>query len=186
MINYKGDPIPKFDNLQKELDAIVNRVQDKLDNGHYINVAVLTENSCDRVYLKENIQSITGETPNRKSNKNVTNDNDYQGLYIFCKKENDHIEPQYVGMSRRIISRMKGHVYRASKNSATWVYQMIKTENQELSNEDAQSMIESYRKEKFKNMVVTFDIINEPYLMHIAEAYLAAELKTYWNSFKTH
>ncbi len=133
----------------------------------------------------------------------------YQGLYVFAeKKQNENIRYLYTGITRNASQRLNDHINSSNKGSATWAYLMVKKDKN--TNAELLRLIEKYHhkkkpskiKEQLKeqirnaiekkqeyiaNLFVTFiPVENDNYFLHMLEPYVAAKLKCYWNSFKTH
>ncbi len=128
----------------------------------------------------------------KKKEKTDKKDNEVTGLYIFF--END--EPLYVGISRRLIKRLRDHFLSNSHFSSSLVYLMARDEFELDTGElymgerkDFTHFIEN--RERLQEMMRKnwkIQIIPETdnYKLYYWEVALACKLKTRWNTFETH
>ena len=117
-----------------------------------------------------------------------------KGLYIFY--ENDI--PVYVGISRKILRRLRNHFVGKSHYQATLVYLMLRDvyDNDEKNDiyRGKRSEFEPFnnggREEKQEELINNFEIsiipIEDNYELYLTEVLAACELKTKWNCFQTH
>lgn len=201
--NYAGEKFPKFNKIGKRLKDVVKNIEDNFTDDDKILLVEkfkkTDKNKKDVIY--EFLKEIAGE-PNEKK--------EYRGIYIFAeKKEDGTFEYMYTGISRKAIQRLNDHVNRSDKGTATWAYMMVKKSADEKLKKEIdffhhrkvskkeenrknalkeliQEKIINIQKDYISNLYITFVPINENYFMHMVEPYVAAKLKCYWNSFKTH
>ena len=126
------------------------------------------------------------------------------------KKANGSFKYLYTGITRSASQRLNDHINSADKGSATWAYLMVKeqvlkdeikkfhhrkdtdlNESEKKEKEELKDKIKQAIKNKQKDciskLLVTFiPIENDNYFLSMLEPYVAAKLKCYWNSFKTH
>ena len=118
--------------------------------------------------------------------------NEVKGIYIFY--END--QPIYVGISRKIIQRLRNHFSGQSHNEASLVYLILrnKHDNSEkglyMGNRAELPEFKSERKSFQAKMINEWKVailpISDNYALYTTEVLLACELQTKWNSFQTH
>lgn len=114
---------------------------------------------------------------------------DFPGCYVML----DAGKPFYVGISRKVFTRLRQHVLADTHNSATLAYRMAAKWTGH-SMQRAQAMADSgFRREfdraraKIRALDVAYIEIDNPLVLHVFEAYAALELGTgEWNTFETH
>lgn len=115
-----------------------------------------------------------------------------KGVYVLVNETN---KPYYVGISQTIIRRLKQHVFGKSHNHATLTYLIAKHDYQNVEDKvyiGARSDLQYFTKhregiqEKLRNSRVLIKEIDNNFVMHAAEVYLACHYKCYWNCFETH
>lgn len=114
---------------------------------------------------------------------------EFHGCYVFTFRGS----PKYVGISRKVITRIRQHVLDGSKQGtatlaakmaaralgAETVTKTTKLAGWQHAFENAKKTIRRWR--------VAFIIIENDLEMHIFEAYCAMRLDTHvWNTFRTH
>lgn len=113
-----------------------------------------------------------------------------QGLYVFY--EDNHAK--YVGISRKIINRLRNHFIGKDHYSASLVYLMARAEEDELNGlftkQRSELDFEKYRNKIQPKIRETWQIQIIPetnsYKRALMEILLACMLQTEWNSFDTH
>jgi predicted GIY-YIG superfamily endonuclease len=129
------------------------------------------------------------ELKNGKYCKNKSVKGEISGLYIFYKGN----EPIYVGMSRKVISRIRQHMYGKTHYASTLTYLIVtdeikpktKEKRKKIYQENEKAIREVQRemREEWKIRIIEVD---DPYVRYFSEIYFAAKLKTCWNYFETH
>lgn len=109
---------------------------------------------------------------------------DFPGLYIFL---NHAGEPFYVGISRTVVQRIQQHIKGTAHNTATVAYQIFAEEQnpdnrEEFDNHADRGTITGLL---MQQKVAMYKITGDEQ-MHFDEFRIAQELKTYYNSFRTH
>jgi len=101
--------------------------------------------------------------------------------------------PYYVGISRKVVSRLRQHLTGSSDSNATLAYLMATEESgHDMSRKEAMknpSFLQRFREAQqlLRNCSVAFVEISNPLELHLFEAYCAMELDTCkWNTFRTH
>ncbi|MEO9868836.1 MAG: hypothetical protein ABJF63_00055, partial [Ekhidna sp.] len=170
-----------------ELDKICKVLKKQIStDSKRILVSELRQEKMSRPYVRERLKSITDlEFNSYLGNARKPVNNDYSGIYLFGSCEENMIIPVYVGISRNIVRRLGKHFWATGSNSASWMYRIAKKYNQ-ANRENHKSHIEKLQEDLTGRIYVTIYPLAEPYKLHIAEAYIASKLKTYWNTFKTH
>jgi len=114
---------------------------------------------------------------------------DFSGCYVVL----DSVRPIYVGISRKVVSRLRQHMFGRTHFDASLAYRMaqrhLPTKGQRTANmekpefrvafADAQKQLRSYH--------VAAVPIDNSLELHVFEPYAAMTLKTSdWNTFRTH
>lgn len=114
---------------------------------------------------------------------------DFPGCYVLLEAS----RPVYVGISRKVVNRLRQHVRSDTHNSATLAYSMAKTQTGcSMWREDAMKDREfvnvfDERRDYLRSLSAAFVRIDNPLERHVFEAYAAQELRTgKWNTFETH
>ncbi|MEM6523431.1 MAG: hypothetical protein AAF693_06560 [Bacteroidota bacterium] len=187
-LNIEGDSYESFsDELITELDSISTTLKQQLSNKQRrVLISDLRNEKMSRPYVRERLRKITTSDFNSYlgSAKNPVN-NDYSGIYVFGCKYKNEIIPVYVGISRNIVRRLYKHFWVQKSNSASWMYRIAQKYLQ-ANTKNHKSQISELQEGLATKIYVTIYPLSEPYKMHMAEAYIASVLKTYWNTFKTH
>lgn len=130
--NYKNEKYPDLDRFLTEMDKILKDFKCKSENpNELLDINSLKRIKTNRKKAVVEYFSKIGFEKNGYSNLKTNNGvfNDYKGLYIYCKPMEGKYHPVYIGISQRIYNRINGHIFRNTKNSATWAYLMAKHEN---------------------------------------------------------
>jgi len=118
---------------------------------------------------------------------------DVSGCYVLLEQG----KPIYVGISRKVLSRLKQHVGKGDHQTATLAYRMAKHESP-LGPSAATAMEDPAFRALFdakRAYLLELDVaiveIDNPFELHVFEAYCALELNTSfsnggWNTFVTH
>ena len=121
--------------------------------------------------------------------KLINKDNDFPGCYVMIEDG----QPFYVGISKRVISRLQNHVKGKTHNSSSLAYNIARknvSEDKDMSRAD---FVEKYPNEfneaikRISEMKIAWVKIEDPILLYVFEVYAAIELETLeYNSFETH
>ncbi len=114
---------------------------------------------------------------------------DFAGCYVML----DAGCPVYVGISRKVFTRLRQHVLADTHNSATLAYRMAASlTGHSMRRSEAMSDPEFRRefdqaREMIRRFHVAYIEVDNPLVLHVFEAYAALELGTgEWNTFVTH
>jgi hypothetical protein len=114
---------------------------------------------------------------------------DFSGCYVLIEGES----PIYVGISRKVITRLRQHVTGRGHEDATLAYRMATAAmGHSMSRKDAMAdpqfrLLFHEKREHLKTMTAAFVEIDNAVEMHVFEACCAMELDTcVWNTFATH
>lgn len=172
--NFLGETIPDYIKLQQGMDIAVILNEAKYSFSDFY----------ETKWVKGREEYSLRSTVNPEF-KNV------QGLYILFDKEN----PVYAGISGNVVNRIKQHFNGKSHYSASLVYLMAKEEYRTETNKEYKGVRAEFDFEKYRSNIQRemkkswrFSIIpvEDCYKLHLMEFFFACELKTFWNSFKTH
>lgn len=120
-------------------------------------------------------------------------DEDPRACYVLLEDQ----RPVYVGISKQVLTRLRGHVLGPDHLTATLVYRIASfrhphnlTANEAMADAVFRSRFESVR-EYVLSLMVAFIEINNPLELYLFEPYCALELNTGfeaggWNTFETH
>lgn len=115
--------------------------------------------------------------------------NDFSGCYVLVREGT----PFYVGISRRVVQRLRQHLTGTSHFHATLAYLMATDRTgHKMKREDAMRDGDFRRafddaQEMLRGCSVAFIEIENPLELYLFEAYCAMELNTCeWNTFRTH
>lgn len=116
-------------------------------------------------------------------------DTDFPGCYVML----DRGQPTYVGISRKVFTRLRQHVLADTHNSATLAYRMAATcTGRSMRRQEAMEDPEFRREfDRARDMIRAFDVayieIDNALVLYVFEPYAALELGTgEWNTFETH
>jgi hypothetical protein len=114
---------------------------------------------------------------------------DFSGCYVLLQDGG----PFYVGISRRVVARLRQHGTGTSHFNATLAYRMARDKVPHKMTQSAAMKDPSFRrafdeaKELLMGCGVAFIEIQNPVELYLFEAYCAMELDTCkWNTFRTH
>ena len=114
---------------------------------------------------------------------------DFQGCYVLLENG----QPIYVGISRKLVSRLLNHFTGPSHNTATLAFAIARAESTLKGKRDAlmadQNFLQEFGliKQRLHNGAIAFIPIESDLELYLFEAYCAMELDTYqWNTFRTH
>ena len=114
---------------------------------------------------------------------------DFSGCYVLLEKR----KPIYVGISRKVLSRLRQHVTGRSHFDASLVYSIAQRRrptpgDRSAAVRDPQFIREFERAQQYlRGLDVAFVQIDNPLELYVFEAYAAMELDTAeWNTFRTH
>lgn len=125
----------------------------------------------------------------RKLLRGIGRDSDFPGCYVML----DAGRPFYVGISRKVFTRLRQHVLADTHNSATLAYRMATVwtghsmrRSEAMVDPDFKREFDRARK-KIRSLDVAYVEIDNPLVLHVFEAYAVLELGTgEWNTFGTH
>lgn len=170
--NYKGEGFLSVDSdLIAKLEDIAWRLEQNLLSldHHYLAGDILKRG---RNAFHKCWPNLIPNNPNNPHSKN-----EFKGLYGFAfKSRNGKLDWQYIGISKTIKRRFKGHAIRKTKSDASWAYLMCRT----------QSKIPRIQKNHIHLCYFSFVMVDDNFLLHLAEAYCVNKFKALWNSFETH
>jgi len=114
---------------------------------------------------------------------------DFRGCYVMM----DGGRPIYVGISRKVFTRLRQHVLASTHNSATLAYRVAARwtghsmrRQEAMENPDFKSEFDRAR-EWIRAFDVAYIEIDNALVLHVFESYAALELGTgEWNTFETH
>ncbi len=145
-----------------------------------------------RNHMREPVQmaefAVRGDGPKTIARKHGF-PNDISGCYVFMEGD----APIYVGISRRVFTRLAQHVYRGDHLTATLAYRMAahdaphdKFAAKAMADPEFRAAFDRRREYLLSLNAAVVEIPN-PLVRHVFEAYAAMELDTgYWNTFETH
>lgn len=170
-VNYKGEPyLPTGRSLIEKLEGISQELHRRMKTPgmhHKASDILAIRSDSFKILWPEELPL----NPDHRHSKN-----EYKGLYAFAIRAEAGINWQYIGISRTIKRRFKGHTLRKSKNSASWAYLMAKSETE----------IPEIQKKRIYPCYFTFVQIEDNMLLHMAEVYCVNMFRSEWNSFETH
>jgi predicted GIY-YIG superfamily endonuclease len=113
---------------------------------------------------------------------------DFQGCYVLIEEK----KPIYVGISREVFRRLKYHIKGKQDNTATLAYSIASrrflldgTREQKMNNKEFLAHFHEARS-RIEKMQFAFVEIKDDFELYVFEAYVALELDTRYNSFRTH
>lgn len=121
--------------------------------------------------------------------RSLGRESDFSGCYVFIENG----KPIYVGISRRVLARLRQHFTGKTHFDASLVYAMAQRRRQTQGKRSEVMNIPEFR-EVFAAMQgnlrlvqVSFVQIENPLELYLFEAFAAIELSTHeWNTFRTH
>lgn len=193
--NFKKETIPDVNNslivellneistLEKDLreKGLIHKLSDFFDED---------KNGDGKIWAKKEVFRKYGES-NSKPDEKLPGITEYMGLYIISERNENDIKPTYVGISRKIIQRLKNHAYGPSKDTATLAYLLAFGNNKDKEskykfNENIDDIAELSKKQVRNLFVYIYPYNKCNYKLQLLEVLVACKLKAYWNSFKTH
>jgi hypothetical protein len=114
---------------------------------------------------------------------------DFSGCYVLLEKDS----PKYVGISRKVLSRLRQHVLGRTHFDASLAYLIAQRSRPTSGHRDrvmehaefqaAFAEAQSY----LRSLSAAFVEIENPVELYVFEAYAALSLRTFeWNTFRTH
>jgi len=196
MKNFKFESYPeKLQNLILDFDERIKKIEESFKNNKTsIKIEDLL-NIKDGENAKHNLKLIGFEPKTLK---------EFQGAYIFYDPKLKKIV--YVGISRKLIQRLRQHVNHKDPNTASLAYLMAKNEvakkkgwnkpedwhvkkgywkNTKANFKNSKKFREQYQN-KIKEYKITFLEFSDNFEMALFEVYAAMKCEAYWNSFRTH
>ena len=195
--NFKGELFYGFEDVKSDLEKITKGLVTNFASGDYVAVQEFGRGVKSKAPLKDLVYRVYDEQQvyvNGKEKKS----NDHSGIYLFATKEDSVFNYEYVGISQQVITRINQHTCHKNKSSATWAYLMAKyndnishgrvsdvTKNN-LSKKRISEAIYNEQLAMNEKYYVTFFPVDDNFLMHLVEPYIASALGCFWNSFETH
>ena len=187
-VNYKDEKFSDFAGLIKKLDENIDDLRSRLKSeNRLLSVNQLFDENIrkgKRLVDHDVFCEMTDFTRSKTKKENK-----YQGVYVFCKKLQDEMYPVYLGISKNIAQRLRGHLFNTDKGTTTWFYLMARRKNGNrpyADNQSASEAIVKIRDQWIDELKVMAYPVEGNYEMALAEIYMASKLKVYWNSFETH
>lgn len=190
--NFNKEPIPDVNKLLvDELLNEINKIENNLKNIGSRNklIKFYSFNKTRETWeAQKKVFEEYGKCNSKATNKRKS-DTEYMGLYVFSKKIGNDFKPVYVGISRKIIQRLRNHAFGKTADTSTLAFLFAKKEG--ISKEhynDSGNMDEMDKySERVRNLFVYIYPFNQcNYKLHLLEVLAACKFKTKWNSFKTH
>ena len=184
-LNYLDELIPEYKQLLSlvgnslyEIESITNYTFNELFLKH------------ERGFFERNQQIFNKVGYNTKQKEQDKKYNEIKGLYIFYENEN----PIYVGISRKLIRRLRNHFLGKSHFEASLVYLIARDQYDSTKGIYMKTRkefpLEDYRDDIQKRMMNTWKIGIYPetnsYKLYLLKIAVACKLGTKWNSFETH
>jgi len=185
--NYQNEPFPDTNNLFNRIIKIGEALKLGLSDPQkniLIKELFDIEKRGNRILYKLNAKVYDRSLVKIDGvNSNLINT---KGLYLLSKFEKSSFEPVYIGISRNIPERLKGHLFRTDKGTSTFAWKMVLEDKKrkEIQGSPAE-LIKQKQHTYIKDLNLQVCPLDNNYELHMAEVFLAAYLKTYWNSFKT-
>lgn len=184
-LNYAKHQIPFVNDLLEKAKESLNLVS--TSKKHQFDELFLQQNSGEYYRNDEIFEKLYNTKKNEKEDKK---ENEIRGVYVFHEQD----KPVYVGVSRKILTRLKNHFIGKTHNQASLTYLMSREKYDKEHGLFMQTRnefpFEEYRhkhqNEMKENWRISIIPIKDNYEMYFTEFYLACELKTEWNSFETH
>ncbi len=114
---------------------------------------------------------------------------DFRGCYVFLETG----RPFYVGISKKVIERIRQHLRGRSHFEATLAYRMAKRDalgkRTRAENMDSPTFMRRFalKRQRLAQADVAFVEVQNPLELYLLEVYAAMELRTdRWNTFDTH
>ena len=178
MKNFKGEEIPDFDKLLAKC------------NKHFENIKNFKKYRYSELYIKSNKGQFVLNTSFLNTEFPDRVENNLWGIYFFYdEKEN----PTYAGISRDVFRRLREHFLGKYESSATLAYlikkeELIKNNNNQTNKNRKNSKInfDDAQNKMRTNWKISIVPIFDNYELYLTEIIFACELKTKWNTFRTH
>lgn len=114
---------------------------------------------------------------------------DFSGCYVLTENG----KPFYVGISRKVLSRLRQHVRGRTHFDASLAYRIAQRHEPTKGSRSAvmttPGFLRAFRaaQEHLRSLAVAFIEIENPLELYVFEAYAAISLGTHeWNTFRTH
>ena len=122
--------------------------------------------------------------------RNLNLSSDFSGCYILM----ENATPIYVGISRKVLNRLRQHMLGKDHFSASLAYAMAKKRHKKVLGTRKKAMEDAGFGKKFlasqkylRSLSIAAVEITDPVELYVFEAYAAMELGTAeWNTFRTH
>ncbi|KFF05655.1 GIY-YIG nuclease family protein [Flavobacterium reichenbachii] len=186
-MNFKKEAYPEnLNNLFSSADKIAKSILEKLNSPECPTVSNLYDSINGKIFINKKKIDELGYSATRS----CTNPNDFKGLYVFGKEEDNFIIPVYVGISRTVFRRLRQHAWGKNHNQCSLAYlktgEKWKTENRDIDRATITNDEMNPARDIIKKYKVVLWPVDNDYELYFLEVTLAGIFKTYWNSFKTH
>jgi hypothetical protein len=120
--------------------------------------------------------------------KVVGREKDFPGLYVLLENR----MPIYVGISRRVVARLRQHLTGRTHFDASLVYAMARKKWNGKGRRGALMKSSAFRKAfaaaqgRLSKCKVAFVEITDPVTLYLFEGYAAIKFNCAWNTFRTH
>lgn len=193
MENFKQQKIPiigtdTFEELRGKIEKLKTTVLQSDTHLKLKNLYEIKKRGIDDIIeAKKSTFEKFGKFNAFASKKRLTK-TELGGLYIFYTMEKDTIDFQYVGISRKIISRLRNHGWGSHSNSSTLAFLKAKEDgiSRKSYNVKDSDIRQPYLKQVLNYYVFILPYMECTYKLQLLEVIAACNLQTYWNTFKTH
>jgi hypothetical protein len=114
---------------------------------------------------------------------------DFSGCYVLV----DGDRPVYVGISRKVLSRLRQHLRGQTHFDASFAYAIAQRRQPTPGSRDVAMGTPKFReafdgaRQYLASLSIAFIEIDNPLELYVFEAYAAMSLRTHeWNTFRTH
>lgn len=188
--NIWGEPYPgSMSNLIKKTEEDLAALLERLKDPKCVRLKDFYQENEKKgtLQLQKQVVSASGYTFNTTSGSNIKAENDIRGLYLLGESQGDKVVPQYVGISRAILRRLKQHGWGKLHNEATLAYWRVQIESQKKGKRADQDLRDRNKQQEIIRQYKVA-ILPEPldFDLYFKEVYFAGKLQTPWNTFKTH
>lgn len=194
ILNFNEEPIPDgnkslVDELLNEINKIKKGINKKGFENRLTKFYSFNENRGTWEAQKKIFEKY-GKCNSKATDKRKS-ETEYMGLYFFSEKIGNDFKPVYVGISRKIIQRLRNHAFGKTTDTSTLAYLMkfgkdANKKTKEIYN-NAQNDIAEASKKRVRDLFVFIYPYNDcHYKLQLLEVLAACKFKTKWNSFKTH
>lgn len=181
--------IERLDKLVSEAKRQSDFLRDRLNSSDCLTLAHLfrwDEQKSKAFTTREGLIQLRPLFNVKKKDTSKAND-EIKGFYVLGESNGIEVVPVYVGISGKVIRRLRQHTYGKRHNQASLAYLMAKHETGH-QNDRAKMGEEDIKKQrgKIKEFKFTISPIEDDFDLYFLEVCIAGILNTKWNSFKTH